>query len=412
MTNPAPDLDRTISAIVRTDRGRLLSALIADLGDFALAEDAFSDALESALIHWARTGLPENPQGWLLKVARRKAIDRIRRSVRWRGLRPELERLAQEDEMQNSGSEADIPDERLRLIFTCCHPALDPDAQVALTLRTLGGLSTPEVARAFLVKPATMGARLTRAKDKITKAGIPFNLPVAEDRPARIAAVLRVIYLIYNEGYAATSGDQQLRIDLCEEATFLARLTVKLAPEPEEPRGLLVLILFSHSRRAARTAKDGAYIPLEDQDRRLWDHQMIAEATALLDHTLKAGRVGPYQIQAAIHGLHCQAESFEATDWPQISALYDLLYEMNPSDTVALNRLVARSYVEGPQSVLSELRALQAKLEDYQPYHAALGDVLRRMKARAEAQSAYDRAIALSQVEAERAYLQSRRDAL
>jgi len=304
----------------------------------------------------------------------------------------------------------------LKLMFTCCHPALDPEAQIALTLRTIGGLTTPEIARAFLVKPATMGQRISRAKHKIKNAGIPFGLPDAPDLPARIDTVLQAIYLIYNEGYAATEGTTQMRVYLSEEALFLARLMVDLAPDKEEPTGLLALILFSHARRNARDggskAESQTFIPLAEQDRSLWDQTRIAEARDLLSKALKRGRLGPYQLQAAIHGVHCDAPDFDQTDWPQISALYGLLLQVAPSPVVELNHLVALSYVIGPDKTAPKLRALAPRMDGYQPYYAALADIEARQGQRDKAIAAYQTAIKLSLVESEVSYLQRKCAAL
>ncbi len=401
-----PDIAVCIGEVMRADRGRLVAGLIRALGDFQLAEDALQDAAEAALLHWARAGVPDSPRGWLMRVAHRKAIDRIRREGRWAAKRGEIAVLAAEEAAVEEKSE--IADERLRLIFTCCHPALAEKSRVALTLRLLGGLSTGEVARAFLDERGAMAARITRAKAKVAAAGIAYEVPEGAALGARLHSVLGVIYLIYNEGYAASAGEGQLRVDLCEEALFLARMLVELAPGVAEAEGLLALILLSHARRAAR-AVGGAYVPLDVQDRGLWDMGQIAEGSGLVERALGRGQVGPYQLQAAIAALHCAPGE---TDWPQIVALYQLLARMQPGPVVALNLAVARGRAEGAEVALAALAPLAAELQAYQPYHAARADLLARLGRGAEAHAAYGRALALSQVESERAFLRERRAGL
>ncbi len=320
MTTPAPDLSRQIGLIMRDDRGRLLSALIRTLGSFDLAEDALQDATERALVHWARSGLPDRPDAWLLQVARRAAIDQIRKSQRHRTLAPEIARLMEEDEEDRASDVPDIPDERLRLIFTCCHPALEEKTRVALTLRTVGGLSTREIARAFVDAEPAMGQRLSRAKAKITAAGIPYAVPDRADWDARLSSVLTVIYLIFNEGWTAGPGDAPIRTGLCDEAIWLARLMVELAPDEPEIEGLLALMLLAHARHAARFDKSGGLVPLEGQDRALWKTDLIEEGLGVLDRAVARRLPGPFQIQAAIGALHIQAKTALDTDWPQISA--------------------------------------------------------------------------------------------
>ena len=400
-----------IEYTLRQDRGRLIAALVAALGDFELAEECLSEATEAALVSWARGGVPASRVGWLLQVARRRAIDRLRRD---RNLERKTQQIAVL-EGAGAGDQArphDIPDHRLRLIFTCCHPALAQKTRVALTLRTMGGLSTDEVARAFLDKPAAMAQRLSRARAKIGAAKIPFAIPEGGALRERIASVLSVIYLIFNEGYGATRGRGQIRIDLCQEAVFLARLMVQLCPEDGEVAGLLALILLSHARRDARNDASGAYVPLSEQDRGLWDRRLIDEGSEVLETALGRGPVGPYQLQGAIAALHCEAAQARDTDWPQICALYRLLEQVEPGAVVRLNLAVALSWAEGPEVALRHLAGLTAELGDYQPYHAARADMLRRLGDRAGAVAAYDRALELTQVESERAFLAARRGAL
>lgn len=398
-------IDETLSRLIAGDRGRLLAALCADLGRMELAEEALSESVESALVHWERSGVPRQPRGWLLRVARRKAIDRIRRDGRWRERERTLAVLAQRDAEQSDIME--IPDERLRLIFTCCHPALDPKSRIALTLRSLCGMTTPEIARAFLDRETTMGQRLSRAKAKIAKAGIPFAIPGPEEWEARLGSVLAVIYLVFNEGYAVTEGTEQLRVDLCEEAIFLARLLADLRPTPEVS-GLLSLMLTTHARRAARVDEEGRLVPLSDQNRRAWDQSLANDGIAILDEALALGQPGPYQIKAAISALHVTAASREETDWRQVLLLYEALLRHEPTDVVELNRLVVLAELSGPEPALDGLGRLAPALEGYQPFHAALADLLVRAGRIEEAAQAYDRAISLSGTEAEQAFLRAR----
>lgn len=400
------DIGAALSRVMRHDHGRLIAALASRLGDVQLAEDCLQEAMASALGHWALTGLPQRPEAWLLRVAQRKAIDRFRREARFRAREAEIALLAESEAELDAHPE--IPDERLRLIFTCCHPALARKTRVALTLRLLGGLSTGEIARAFLDKPAAMGQRLSRAKQKIAAARIPFVIPEGSDLPARLASVLDVIYLIFNEGYAATDGAQQLRTGLCEEAIFLARMVAKLAPDEPEATGLLALALLTHARRGARCGPDGSYIPLDGQDRRLWDSALIQEGRALVADALRAGRVGPYQLKAAIAALHCEAESHQATDWPQISALYRLLAALEDTPVVRLNLAVARAQTEGPERALAEIAPLAHQLDAYQPFHAARAELLAQSGDRQAARAAYERAIVLSSVASEATFLRQR----
>ena len=407
MTKPAPDAVHTaIEYTLRQDRGRLIAALTAAIGDFELAEECLQDAIITALKDWPVNGIPKSRRGWLLQVARRRALDRFRRA---KNLSQKAAQIAvlEQAEVDAPADTHDIPDHRLRLIFTCCHPALDEKTRVALTLRTLGGLTTDEVARAFLDKPTTMGQRLARARAKISKAGIPFEIPDGEALNVRIGSVLAVIYLIFNEGYAVTEGIAPIRIDLCEEAIFLARLMVQLCPDTPEVAGLLALILLIHARRGARY-NDGEYVPLADQDRTLWDQARIGEGQAILENALKLGQVGPYQLQASITALHCGVLDADATDWAQIAALYRLLDQMEPSAIVWLNYAVAVSYCEGAKQALDVLEPVAQDLAAYQPYHAARADMLRRSGRKREAHAAYAQALDLTRTESERAFLAAR----
>ena len=408
MAAGAEDIAAALSRVMGEDHGRLIAALIRQLGDFQLAEDVLQDAMEAALLHWGRSGLPASPQGWLLKVARRKAIDRMRRTASLADKTREMAVLMAQD---SEPEMPDIPDERLRLIFTCCHPALERKSQVALTLRSLGGLTTPEIARAFLDSDAAMGQRISRAKAKIAGAGIPFKVPGREDWGARLGAVLRVIYLIFNEGYSAAEGDAPIRAGLCEEAIWLARMLDQLRPGEAEIEGLLALMLFAHARRAARIGADGLPCAPEAQARAHWDRAMWCEAETVLDRAVARLRAGPFQIQAAISALHMDRERApgQPPDWRQIMLLYDRLFEMTPSPVVALNRAVALAEVAGAEAGLAALVGLGEALARYQPYHAALADLLSRAGQRDAALAAYDRAIALSRNPADTALLRQRR---
>lgn len=397
-------LQTQIAAIMREDWGRLLAVLIGNLHDFQLAEDCLSDAFTSALEHWPR-GLPRNPQGWLLQVARRKAIDRMRRAKTRHRLQPDLAYLMALDAEEPEANH-EIPDERLRLIFTACHPALDPKTRIALTLRTLCGLATPEIARAYLDKEATMAQRLARARAKIAKAGIPYAVPQPEAWQERLASVLTVIYLIFNEGYSASAGDAPIRLALCEEATRLARALHSLCPNEPEVAGLLALLLLSHARSPARLDASGAAIPLGEQDRTRWDQDLAREGLALIETALRRGRPGPFQLQAAISAIHVEALDFEATRWDEIALIYDRLLELTPNPVVALNRAVALSFAHGPEVGLANL---PDGLEHYQPFHAASADMLRRLGRAPAARAAYDRALALTGNGADRALLEKHR---
>lgn len=389
---------------MREDRGRLLSALIARLRDFQLAEDALQDAAMAALVHWGRAGLPHSPQGWLLQVARRKALDRLRGKARQDRRTSDLAVLAEAEAAEPEV--ADIPDERLRLVFTCCHPALDAKSRVALTLRSLGGLSTAEVAAVFLDAEPTMGQRLSRAKSKIAAARIPFAMPGPEDWAPRLNSVLTVIYLIFTQGYALGPASPR---DLCGEAIYLARLLLALHPGDAEIEGCLALLLLTHARAAARIGPDGATVPLVRQDRSLWSAPLRAEGLAVLDCALARRVPGPFQIKAAIAALH---GADGPVDWLQIAALHARLHDIEPSPVVRLSHAVALAEAQGPEAGLPLIEALAADLGQYQPFHAARAEYLSRLGRLKEARAAYDLAIALAPSEADRRYLCARRGLL
>jgi RNA polymerase sigma-70 factor (ECF subfamily) len=407
MNSPASGavaVTKALSAIMRDDRGRLLSALIARVRDFQLAEDALQDAMVSAVTHWNRTGLPNSPHGWLLQAAYRKCIDRIRQKKTATKFGQEMVHLSPSEAYEDA--ENDIPDERLRLIFTCCHPALEPKSQVALTLRTLGGLTTTEIAKAFLDQETTMGQRLSRAKAKIVAAKIPYHVPEPEEWPERLQSVLSVIYLIFNAGYSA--GPQAGR-DLADEALFLSRLMNKLRPEDPEIEASLALVLITHARRNARVDEAGVAVPPGRQDRSLWQMNEINAGLDLLDVAIARGRPGPYQIKAAISACHVREDT---PDWLQISALYDSLIRFEPTAIVQVNRAVAYAQAGAQDLALKMLSFLQGELADYQPFHAAHADILAKNGHVEDARAAYDRAIELAVSEADVAFLQKQREAI
>ena len=397
-------------AVYRSDSRHVLATLIRLLGDFDIAEEALHDAFRAALEQWPRDGVPANPRAWLVSTGRFKAIDAIRRHTRFEPLPDDIDRrLAADTDDAEAWNDESIEDDRLRLIFTCCHPALSPDAQVAMTLREVCGLTTEEVARAFLSSPPTVAQRIVRAKAKIRNARIPYEVPTATDLPDRLDAVLRVVYLVFNEGYYASSGAALTRHDLSSEAISLGRLLVELLPEPEA-LGLLALMLLHDSRRAARTSPSGELILLDDQDRLLWNRDQIAEGLALVERALAARQVGPYTIQAAIAAVHANAPDSAATDWTQIVALYDLLARAEPSPVVELNRAVAVAMRDGPAAGLALIDTILGggNLSDYHLAHAARADLCRRLGRMAEARASYERALSLAEQEPERRFLERR----
>ena len=417
MTGAIPPADAVSAAVTdtfREERTIVLAALIRQVGDFQLAEDAVQDAFEQAMTAWRRDGVPANPGAWITTAARRRAIDRLRRnrSVADRAERlAELMRLDEQTEEPSMDTESTIVDDQLRLIFTCCHPALDISARTALTLRALGGLTTGEIARAFLVAEPTMGKRIVRAKRKIADAHIPYRVPADEELPERLRGVLRVVYLIFNEGYVATEGDRLVREELCAEAIRLGELLTRLMPDEPEVWGLSALMLLHDARRAARVDAEGRYIALDAQDRSLWDQARIRAGRERLERAIRLGRPGEYQVQAAISALETEAPSSDAVDWAQVAELYGALAALNPSPVIELNRAVAVGLADGPAAGLDLLEPLlgESALERYQPLHAAHADLLRRSGDAAGAARAYEQAIALTANAVEREELERRR---
>jgi RNA polymerase sigma-70 factor (ECF subfamily) len=408
-STPNADARAAVDAVYRTESRRVFATLIRLLGDFDLAEEAMHDAFASAVVQWPRDGVPANPRAWLVSAGRFKAIDAIRRRARFDATLGELaERLDRRENATPTDNES-VEDDRLRLIFTCCHPAISPEAQVALTLREVCGLTTEAIASAFLTAPPTLAQRIVRAKAKIKSAGIPFQVPSRDDLPDRLDAVLQVVYLVFNEGYAASSGESLTRPDLSAEAIRLGRLLAELLPEPEV-LGLVALMLLQESRRAARATADGEIILLDDQDRSLWNREQIAEGQALVARAFESGAIGAYTLQAAISAVHSDAVSPAATDWPQIVALYDLLTRAAPSPVVELNRAVAVAMRDGPAAGLALVDAILARgeLGDYHLAHAARGDLCRRLDRPADARTSFQQALALARLEPERRFLERR----
>src|SRR5215469_5984053 len=415
MPPPEPEqLSRTIETLYRSESGRVLATLVRLLGDLDLAEESMHEAFAAALEFWSQTGIPDKPRPWVISTARFKAIDLIRRRARFHGAQRDL--VAHMESRANDApggneetGDEEIEDDRLRLIFTCCHPALPPEGQVALTLREICGLTTEEIARAFLVTPATLAQRIVRAKTKIRETPIPYEVPTPQELPQRLDAALQVIYLVFNEGYSAAAGAEVTRAELTGEAIRLGRLLAELQPEPEV-LGLLALMLLQESRRAARTSATGELILLEDQDRSLWNREQIGEGVALVEKALKSRRFGSYTLQAAIAAVHAEAESVAVTDWRQIVALYNQLLRIQPSPVVQLNRAVAIAMRDGPEAGLAHIDAVleHGELANYYLAHSARADMFRRLGRTAEAKSSYERALALTQQEPERQFLQDR----
>ena len=407
------DSDQAVEALYRSDWGRIVAALIRLVGDFEVAEEAAQEAFTAGVNQWRASGVPEFPRAWIIQTARHKAIDMIRHRARSQekiaAYASEPGQTIEAPDYSTTLETGEIPDDRLRLIFTCCHPALALEAQVALTLRTLGGLETDEIARAFLVPPATMAQRLVRAKRKIRDARIPYIVPGTNDMPARLDAVLTAIYLIFNEGYLVTRGGALIRADLCAEAIRLARLVrMLMRPEPyAEATALLALMLLHDSRRDARLDEAGDLVILEKQDRGRWNRQQIAEALPLVEEALRGGP-GPFAVQAAIAALHCQAARPEGTDWPRILRLYDLLERLQPSPIVSLNRAVAVAMVDGPRPALALIDAFAGELDSYHLLHSTRADLLRRAGSPVEAAEAYARALSLAANDSERRFLERR----
>jgi len=412
---PVPEeLSRTLETLYRSESGRVLATLVRLLGDLDLAEESMHEAFAAALESWPQTGIPDKPRPWLISTARFKAIDAIRRRARFDAAQTDLVAHIESRVSEAPEENEEIEDDRLRLIFTCCHPALAPEGQVALTLREICGLTTEEIARAFLVTPATLAQRIVRAKAVIRDRKIPYEVPAPQELAQRLDAVLQVIYLVFNEGYSAAAGAEVTRAELTGEAIRLGRLLTELHAEPEvmgpEVIGLLALMLLQESRRAARTSPTGELILLENQDRSLWNREQIAEGVALVEKALNSRRFGSYTLQAAIAAIHAEAESTAATDWRQIVALYNQLVRMQPSPVVQLNRAVAIAMRDGPEAGLKQIDAVleQGELANYYLAHAARADMCRRLGRTAEARDSYEKALALTQQEPERQFLQER----
>jgi RNA polymerase sigma-70 factor, ECF subfamily len=407
-------LSKTIETLYRSESGRVLATLVRLLGGLDIAEESMHEAFAAALESWPQTGIPDKPRPWLISTARFKAIDAIRRRARFDGAQRDLVAHMESRVKDAPLEDEEIEDDRLRLIFTCCHPALSPEAQIALTLREVCGLTTEEIARAFLVTPATLAQRIVRAKAKIRETPIPYETPAPQELPERLNAVLQVIYLVFNEGYSAAAGAEVTRAELTGEAIRLGRLLAELQPEPEifypEILGLLSLMLLQESRLAARTSPTGELILLENQDRSLWNRERIAEGLALVERALKSRRFGPYTLQAAIAAVHAEAESAAATDWRQIVVLYNQLVRIQPSPVVHLNRAVAIAERDGPAAGLTHIDALleQGELANYYLAHSARAELYRRLGRTPEARSSYEKALALTQQEPERQFLQER----
>src|SRR6202042_3737210 len=415
MPPPVPEqLSRTIETLYRSESGRILATLVRLLGDLDLAEEVMHEAFAVALESWPQTGIPDNPRPWLISTARFKAIDGMRRRAHFDGAQRDLAAYIEASIHEEPLGDEEIEDDRLRLIFTCCHPALPPEGQVALTLREICGLTTEEIARAFLVTPAALAQRIVRAKAKIRETSIPYEVPTPQDLPERLDAVLQVIYLVFNEGYSAASGAEVTRAELTGEAIRLGRLLAELQPEPQVPEpetmGLLALMLLQESRRAARTSPAGELILRENQDRSLWNREQIAEGVALVEKALSSRRFGAYTLQAAIAAVHAEAQSTAATDWRQIVALYNQLVRIQPSPVVYLNRAVAIAMLDGPEAGLKHIDAVleQGELANYYLAHSARAELYRRLGRTAEARASYERALALTQQEPERQFLQER----
>lgn len=404
-------MQHVVEEVYRTESRRVLATLIRLLGDFDLAEDAMQDAFAVALRQWSTEGVPDNPRAWLVSTGRFKAIDNLRKRARFDRSLPALAEQIDEanSEFDDVLNDETIGDDRLRLVFTCCHPALSPEARIALTLREMCGLTTEEIARAFLTRPSTLAQRIVRAKSKIRDAGIPYQVPGPKELPERLGTVLHVIYLVFNEGYSASSGESLTRADLSAEAIRLNRLLLKMLPEAEV-KGLLALMLLHESRRFARTSADGDIVLLDDQDRTLWDQALIAEGLALVNDSLSSGEVGPYTVQAAISAVHARARSAEETDWKEIVYLYDLLMAASPSPVIELNRAVAVAMVEGPQRGVDLIEAIldRGELGEYHLAHSARAEMYRRLGRANEARVAYVRALALTQLAPERRFLEQR----